>query len=72
MISNLGFYKLCIHINLRPENPKAIIYEINESNEKDDQEAFVGFVNYNDLKCVSFDTSNIHTDMCSRFVYLTR
>ena len=72
MITNLGFYKLCIHINLREENPKAIIYEINDNLEKDENEAFVGFVNYKNLSCVDFDQSNIHTDSCSRFVYLTR
>ena len=76
LASNLWLKKICIHINLNKLNPKALIYDFNEveGNDEDqnEDEIFMGFVNYNQFSDLGLDDRHMSIDICSRFAYLTR
>jgi hypothetical protein len=63
LATNLGLYKLCIHINLNENHPRSLIYEFNDKEfrnkelEDDDsfddfyveKEEFFGFIYFKDI-----------------------
>ena len=76
LASNLGLKKICVHINSNKLNPRALIYDFNEVSGKDEDEnedeIFMGFVNYNSFSDCGLDERHISIDITSRFAYLTR
>ena len=55
---------------MNPLAPKAFIYEFNKVSEE--QEIFLGLINFSEFKELGLDETNINTDTSCRLVYLTR
>ena len=72
--SNIGFYKVCVHLNTYNGPSKAVVYDFEEQepSKRKKTEQFFGFVNFNEVGELGVDMRNIHVDQCCFFAYLTK
>ena len=73
LASNIGLKKMCIHVNINPSTPKALILDLNLADEekKTDDNVFAGFVDYKNINDVQIDRSNMEIGTCARILFLT-
>jgi hypothetical protein len=79
LATNLGLYKLCIHINLNENHPRALIYDFNDKEfdnakvdsddeyyeDENEKEEFFGFIIFKDIYELGLDLRNIQIDQSS-------
>ena len=64
-------HRLCLHINLNQQQPAAFIHNLRNNGRNEDEE-FLGFVDFKNYKAISLDIRNINIDGCQKFMYLTK